>query len=68
MAKQKCCAKVGSMSINLEFSPIKQCTKYAAVVETHTWKKVTYVNAYCERHRTNVKHVSPSVKFKVEAI
>lgn len=68
MAKKKCAAKVGSLSADLKVSPIKQCTRAAVVIETHSWEGVTYVNAYCARHRNNPKSVSPSVNWKVEAI
>jgi hypothetical protein len=68
MAKQKCAAEVGSMSLSGRFSPIKQCTKYASLVESFTVDGKTYVKAYCSRHRSNPEQMSPSVNFKVEAI
>jgi hypothetical protein len=68
MAKRKCSAKVGFMSLSGRFSPPKQCTKYASVIEEYTVNGKTYVNAHCDRHREDPKRMSPSVNFKVTAI
>ena len=64
--KLKCSARYGSFGFG-GLSPIKQCTKPAVVRETHTteafvdkvWPQfsreaATYVNLYCDRHRTTV--------------
>lgn len=68
MARRKCSARVGYMSLSdMGFSPIKPCPKNAVVVETHTVKKTVYVNAYCERHRTSLKNAA-DWKVKVEQL
>ena len=63
--KLKCSARYGSFGFG-GLSPIKQCTKPATVRETHTVddfvssvpefsrKGGTYVNLFCDRHRTTV--------------
>ena len=76
--KLKCSARYGSFGFG-GLSPIKQCTKPATVRETHTVeafvssvpefsrKGGTYVNLFCDRHRTTVTSTT-SKSFKAETI
>lgn len=66
MAKRKCETEFGTLNLsNMGFSPIKQCTKNATVVESWSIDRKSYSKARCERHRTNPKRVSSDAKFKV---